>query len=235
MPVSALSAVLGFMIMASWITKENRDSIVGSLTPDQQRRLESGEINLNKYRELEAEVDALRKRSTALEKEISESGKGSSTLNEQLQAVKMFAGLTEVEGPGVKVILKDNPEAGMMPQDGDLIHDIDVLRVTNELFNAGAEAISVNGQRLVSITDIRCAGTIINVNGVKVASPFVITAIGDPDMIYSGFTMSGGVMAEIASAAPSMVQATKEKMLRIPPYLGSTVHKFGRVPKVSKK
>jgi uncharacterized protein YlxW (UPF0749 family) len=169
-PVSALSAVLGFMIMASWITKENRDSIVGSLSPEQKMRVQSGEVDLSKYRELEAEVDALRKRSTALEKEISVSGKGSSTLNEQLQATKMFAGLTEVEGPGVKVVLKDNPEAGMMPTDGDLIHDIDVLRITNELFNAGAEAISVNGQRLVSLTDIRCAGTIINVNGVKVAS-----------------------------------------------------------------
>ncbi|HLO99123.1 MAG TPA: DUF881 domain-containing protein [Fimbriimonas sp.] len=235
MPVSALSAVLGFLIFASWITKNNYDKRVGSLSPQTQQQWALGMIDLDKYKSLEEEVGALRKRSTALEKAISENSKGSSTLNDQLQEIKAFAGLTELEGPGVKVILKDNSQAGLMPQDGDLIHDIDVLRVTNELFNAGAEAISVNGQRLVSITDIRCAGTIINVNGVKVASPFVISAIGDPEMIYSGFTMSGGVMAEIASASPSMVQATKEKMLRVPPYLGSTVRKFGVVPKVTKK
>lgn len=234
-PVSTLSAVLGFMIFASWITKGNYDKRVKSLPPAMQAQLEKGLIDLEKYKALEIEVGTLRARATALERAVADNSKGSSTLNEQLQEMKAFAGLTELEGPGVKVILKDNAQAGLMPQDGDLIHDIDVLRVTNELYNAGAEAISVNGQRLVGITDIRCAGTIINVNGVKVASPFVISAIGDPEMIYSGFTMNGGVMAEIASASPSMIQATKEKMLRIPPFLGSTTRKFGVVPKVTKK
>jgi uncharacterized protein YlxW (UPF0749 family) len=177
----------------------------------------------------------LRKRATTLEKAISEKNTGSGALNEQLQDAKVFAGLTELEGPGVKVTLRDNPKAGLMPTTDDLVHDVDVLRVTNELFASGAEAVSINGQRLIASSSIRCAGPTILVDGLRVATPFIISAIGNADTLYSGFTMQGAVMSELVAASPSMVQITKEKSIRVPAYLGATAIKSGNVPKVSTK
>ncbi|MEI7984775.1 MAG: DUF881 domain-containing protein [Armatimonadota bacterium] len=235
LPVSALSAVLGFMMFASWLTNENRDSVYSYLNKDQQGRVSLDVIDLDQYRSLQREVDTLRKRATELEKTVAAKNIGSGALNDQLQDAKIFAGLTELEGPGVKVTLRDNPKAGLMPVTDDLVHDTDVLRVTNELFNSGAEAVSVNGQRLMASSNIRCAGTTILVDGVKVANPFVILAIGKEDVLYSGFTMQGGVMSELVGASPAMVQITKEKSIRVPAYLGSTSIKSGVVPKATTK
>lgn len=235
LPISTLSAVLGFMFVASWLTKDNRLNRIALLSSDQRSRVSENVIDLVKYQEIQQEVDSLRKKETALEKALTKNGEGSTALNDQLQDAKVLAGLTELEGPGVKVTLRDNPKATMMPEEADLIHDIDVLRVTNELFASGAEAVSVNGQRLVGTSNIRCAGPTILVDGVKVASPFIISAIGNQDVLFSAFTMAGGVMSEIMSASPNMIQISREKMIRVPAYLGSTAMKSAVVPKVTTK
>ena len=232
-PVSALSAVLGFMLVAAWLTKENRTSRLAYLSSGQKTRVSESVVDLVQYQKIQQEVDSLRKKETTLEKALSENGKGNKALNDQLQDAKILAGLTELEGPGVKVTLKD--KGGPMPQEAELIHDVDVLHATNELFAAGAEAISVNGQRLVANSSIRCAGPTILIDGVKVASPFEILAIGNTSVLYSSFTMSGGIMTGLAGASPSMVSVSKEESLRIPAFLGVTTMKVAAVPKVTTK
>ena len=65
----------------------------------------------------------------------------------------------------------------------NIIHDQDVLRVVNELWASGAEAISINNIRLGPNSSVRCVGPVVNVNGAKVASPIKIRAIGDQDTL----------------------------------------------------
>jgi uncharacterized protein YlxW (UPF0749 family) len=233
-PVSALSLVLGFMIVGAWVTENNRGQRIRSLSPDQQKRINEGAVDLDKYLALQSEVDKLQKKSTLLEKAIASKGNSSDTLNNQLQDVKTSAGLTELEGKGVIVTLRDKAGATLETFD-NLIHDIDILKTTNELFAAGAEAISINGQRLVTQSSIRCAGPVVLVDGVKVASPFIISAIGDPDVLYSSYLIPRGARDEIAGASPEMVQITKEKRISIPAYLGPMARKVATVPKVIKK
>lgn len=233
-PVSGLSALLGFMLVVSWLNEGNRMGRSRFLTPDQNQRGFINEVGFASYVGMKEEVERLQKRATSLEKALSENGRGSATLNDQLQSSKLFAGVTEVEGAGVKVTLKDNARAGGLPGEQDLIHDIDVLRVTNELFASGAEAVSVNGQRLVSTSPIRCAGTTILVNWVPLAAPYTILAIGEVDTLYNGFTISGGIMTEITGASPTMIQIQREKSIRIPAYLGATALKHASVPKATK-
>lgn len=235
LPVSILSTVLGFMMAASWLTKENRNSIYSLLGRDQQGRVSENVIDLVKYQDLQKEVDSLRKRATGLEKAISTKNIGSDVINEQLQDAKMFAGLTELEGPGIKVTLRDNPKTSVVGVVDDLIHDVDILSVTNELFASGAEAISINGQRLVATSSIRCAGPTILVDGIKVAVPFEILAIGKQDVLYGGFTTAGSIMSNIANSNPAMIRVTKENKLRVPAYLGVTAIKSAEVPKVTTK
>ena len=234
-PVSGLSMILGFMFVAAWLTNDNRLNRLGFMSGDQRGRVQENVVDLVTYQRLQQEVDMLRKKESNLEQAVAHGSVGSQALNEQLQDAKVMAGLTELEGPGVKVTLRDNTKAGPFPKDSDLIHDVDLLRVTNELFAAGAEAVSVNGERLVSTSSIRCAGPTILIDDVKVASPFVVLAIGNQSVLYSSFTMNGGMMTELASASPTMVSISKEDNIRIPAYLGVTTTKTAKVPKVTTK
>jgi uncharacterized protein YlxW (UPF0749 family) len=230
-PVSTLSAVLGFMMVAAWLTDQNRQ--YRSLAPDQRQREVETIVGYDKYLKLQEEVDSLRKKATSLEKALSENGKGSAALNSALQDNKAFAGLTELEGEGIEVTLVDNPAAGPMPGELDIIHDYDLLKVSNELFSAGAEAISINGQRLVTMSSIRCAGPTILVDGIKVAAPFKILAIGDAKVLDSAFRMAGGVMAELSQSNPKMVSIRRMSQIRVPAYLGSTQFKKAALPKAA--
>ena len=108
----------------------------------------------------------------------------------------MAAGLTDVEGPGVIVILSDSSQANSTTgNEADyLIHDSDLLSVINELRDAGAQAISFNGERILATSEVRCAGSVVTVNGRRFAAPFVLFAIGEPTTLYNALTMRGGVV-----------------------------------------
>ena len=97
----------------------------------------------------------------------------------------MTAGLTSGTGQGLVITLDDSNLPRQPGEDPNLflIHDEDLLKVINELFAAGAEDVSVNEQRNITNTEIRCVGPTIIINSVKLAPPFVIQAIGNPDIL----------------------------------------------------
>ena len=111
--------------------------------------------------------------------------KSSELLNEILLRRKMPAGYQKLQGKGVIIELMDSEEeAG----DGEnpnnlLIHDQDILILLNDLKVAGAEALSVNGQRIVARSEIKCSGATITINGTTYGQPFIIKAIGDPKQL----------------------------------------------------
>lgn len=103
-------------------------------------------------------------------------------LKSEIQRMKTLSGYTKVEGPGVIVILDDGSRQlyeGENPNN-ILVHDIDVLNIINDLKSAGAEAISVNGQRLLPTSEIVCSAYTVQINGQEYGQPFVIKAIGEP-------------------------------------------------------
>ena len=84
-----------------------------------------------------------------------ESGNQQALLDENAQ-LQMAAGMTDVIGPGIEVVLNDSPAANTSGNEADyLIHDSDILSVINELRDAGAEALSLNGNRILATTEIR--------------------------------------------------------------------------------
>ena len=111
--------------------------------------------------------------------------KSSELLNEILLRRKMQAGYQKLQGKGVIIELMDSEEE---PGDGEnpnnlLIHDQDILILLNDLKVAGAEALSVNGQRIVARSEIKCSGATITINGTTYGQPFIIKAIGDPKQL----------------------------------------------------
>lgn len=112
----------------------------------------------------------------------------------------MLLGTQEAQGTGVIITLTDNNTGitsdGMEILDLSklIVHYDDLLEVINALNNAGAEAISVNGQRVIQTTAITCEGNIIKINGQRVSSPFTIKAIGSPELLYGSMNMIGGYL-----------------------------------------
>ena len=178
----------------------------------------------NKYRELEnAEKE--------LEKERQDSTQNNSELeqkeNEITQGNKMI-GLAEVTGPGIIITLSDSKRDTKTALDISslLVHDKDVLSVINELKNAGAEAISVNDQRIVPSSGILCGGNIVNINGEKVGSPFVIKAIGLPEQL-AGLERPGGYLYWLKEATIE-VNVKKSNNITIPKYTGVISYEYAK-------
>jgi uncharacterized protein YlxW (UPF0749 family) len=241
MPVTAMSLVLGFMVSLSWVTESHRSERLERLDPDQRTRVATGAVDLDKFESLSTEVKDLREQKSKLEKAVFNQTAQGQLAEQEVQKAELLAGLTPLEGPGVQITLRDStkgPEkfGGILAVTSDsIIHDLDVLKVVNELYATGAEAISVNGRRVVSGTSFRCVGTTILVDGVRIASPVVIRAIGDAQTLVGGMNLPGGVLSEIRQSDPAMVEMTPMKEIQLQPYEGTTQRKFGTVPKDPKE
>ena len=90
-----------------------------------------------------------------------------------------------MHGPGVRVTLTDAPKS-VDPEGVDpnllVVHQQDIQAFVNALWVGGAEAISLQGQRLISTTGIKCVGNTVVLDGVPYSPPYVIEAIGDTDV-----------------------------------------------------
>jgi len=97
------------------------------------------------------------------------------------------AGLTPVEGPGVTVRLADAPtsliDSTTLNPNLLVVHQQDIQAVVNALWRGGATAITIQGQRIVSTTGIKCAGSTVQLQGVPYPEPYVIRAVGDPTQL----------------------------------------------------
>ena len=129
-------------------------------------------------------------------------GQGNSALvtalNEQLRQARLAAGLVELEGPGVVISLRDSTQP--LPPDAapgdELVSAADLRRVISELWLAGAEAISVNGERIAASTALTDIGSSVLVNSSYLQPPYEISAIGPPDL-YERFTGAPGFLSFI--------------------------------------
>ena len=125
-------------------------------------------------------------------------------LQEKIDRYETFLGMTDVKGQGIIVTVSDNDEYNRQNNSfasinasNYLVHDGNLVAIVNELKAAGAEAISINDKRITGSTAITCAGNVIQVNGEKVGSPFVIKAIGQKDLLYGEITKNGGTIYKL--------------------------------------
>ena len=145
-----------------------------------------------------------------------------STNETELNENKSFLGLTEVTGNGVTIVLDDNREIDstkVVNISNYLVHEGDLLKIVTELYNAGADAISINGQRVVNTTSILCDGNIVRINDEKIGVPITISAIGFPERLYYAMVRPGGYIEKmVQDGVKVMVQ--KAENLNIPKYEG---------------
>jgi uncharacterized protein YlxW (UPF0749 family) len=171
---------------------------------------------------LEAQIADLRTRLADYEKAAAEGRSAAVLSNRQLQDMRALAGLTPLEGPGVVVILNDStrqPRPGEDPNK-TILHYSDLAAVVGELWAAGAEAVAVNGERMISSTGINCVGTTILCNTKRMAPPYTVTAIGDPVHLQEYLRRSGGAM-DLLSSFDFPVRVTPSPRVEVPPYRGT--------------
>jgi uncharacterized protein YlxW (UPF0749 family) len=139
-----------------------------------------------KYDEISLKLDETQTKLDEYKTELSNVSDASSVAKQEVASYEKALGYTDVQGQGIIITLEDNEYKN--------IESYDLLMLVNELKLAGAEAISINGQRILANTAIRCVGPVIQINGVKVAAPFSIKAIGNAKYLESALNIKGGIV-----------------------------------------
>ena len=166
----------------------------------------------NKFKELEKaekELEEQRRISTENNDELAKK-------EEEIKAGNKIIGLDEVTGPGITITLSDSKLDinSVLDPNSLIVHDGDILSVINELKNAGAEAISINDQRMVPTTGIICGGNIIDINKEKVGAPFEIKAIGLPEQL-AGLNRPGGYLNKLKEEYSIGVELKKSNSIKV--------------------
>ena len=143
------------------------------------------------------------------------------SMKSQIDNLGLLAGTTDVQGEGIIITLYDGNTSD------SLVHDSDLLTVINELRVAGAEAISVNEQRIITTSAVRCVGSVIQVNYQKVAAPFEIKAIGNAQYLESAMTIKNGVV-DVLNGYGIKVTLSRESNIEIPKYDGALSFNFAK-------
>ncbi|MBN4069937.1 MAG: hypothetical protein COA82_00380 [Alkaliphilus sp.] len=112
---------------------------------------------------------------------IKEEGTIKEVLRSKIEIARIHAGFVDIEGTGVIIVLRDSERDLYKNEDPNnlIVHESDILVLLNELKVAGAEALSVNGQRVLFMTGVKCTGPTITINGFTYGQPFIIKAIGN--------------------------------------------------------
>lgn len=154
---------------------------------------------------------------------VSDKEKNIQSFKEELIKQRKAAGLTALKGPGIKVILDDNKDGLGENIDNNpnnyIVHYESLLALVEELKRAGAEAVSINGHRLVTNSDIRCVGNVILVNTGRIAPPFEISAIGNSALLEKYVVNSSEYNFLISSYIPITYQMyTDNNFITVPSY-----------------
>jgi uncharacterized protein YlxW (UPF0749 family) len=229
--LSGALVALGFLIAAQARAEAPRVRY----TTQERAPLVETVVTLQAQQEaLKDRIRDLRTRVTSAEQGAVGSGALVSQLNEALRTARVAAGLVALEGPGMVLQLEDSQVP--VPPGGSIadyrVSAVDLRRVVEELWLAGAEAVSINGERVVPTTAFVDIGGTLLVNSAYLAPPYQVAAIGPADLY------------DVLVAAPSfieLVQARADKYgirlsfaepnaVTVPAYAGTVTLRYARPP-----
>lgn len=204
-----VAATLGIMcllltvaIVVQYKTIKNASTIVGKNDANSELKSEVL-IWKEKYDEVYKRLEISEKNLEKERESASKKNDSSSELERNLKIANSIIGTTDVKGKGIIITVADNKSVtsesiGILDSISNyLIHDTDLLTLVNELKNAGAEAISINGERITNSTSITCDGNVILINGNKVSSPFEIKVIGSQEALLGAIQRPGGFLEQL--------------------------------------
>jgi uncharacterized protein YlxW (UPF0749 family) len=181
------------------------------------------------------QLEGLRARSAELTAEVDRltedlGAAGGQTDQRRAEALEGPAGLAPVHGPGVTITLDDAPKQALdaagddLPAVSDLlVHQQDIQAVVNALWAGGAEAMTIQGQRVVSTTGIKCVGNVVILHGVPYSPPYRISAIGPTEQMLASVTTSPyiGVYLQVVEQSGLGWDVAVDPSMNMPGYTGT--------------
>lgn len=214
-----VSITTGFILGYSYnLSKDRKTSETMNSQHFDQENLYREELieQQERNKELSDETNFLQQKIREYEQSFSASEEQYNELVKQAEDLRLLLGDIKGVGQGIRVTLKDGDyDPTSLNPNEYIVHESHVLRVLNELKISGAEAISINGQRLMANSYIKCTGPVITVDGHQYPAPFVIEAIGDSDNLISALQIVGGVVDQLL-ADNIIVSVEKEQQLTMP-------------------
>ena len=234
MPASSFNAallvasiVLGFLLTIQFRSTEAR------LPTREQSRLASTDTVLrleDEQRQLKERIGQLRAQIALLQRATDAAAPVPVTAN--LDQQKLLAGLIAVHGPGIMVTLDDSTKAAPPTDDLNnyIIHDYELRDVVSLLWLAGAEAIAINGERLVNVSSVYCVGSTILVNDTRLSPPYDVRAIGDPTRLEQ-VMQDAKNLAKLRSRVKAygiQFRVAQQKDVVVPAYSGNLDIRYAR-------
>lgn len=188
--ITLVCIILGLMLAWQYRSIDYNEKMRGDDTKRSEdiktrllEEIKKNEVLSKKNQEMASKIEEYGKVVTADEQQ--------KLLESQLEEYKMIAGLTDVKGNGIVIVLNTGSDAY------STVSDADLLTVVNELRASDAQAISVNDERIVAMSEIRNAGDFVVINGRQMVAPFTIKAIADPEKLESSLNIVGGVVEQL--------------------------------------
>ncbi|NLE97920.1 MAG: DUF881 domain-containing protein [Propionibacterium sp.] len=182
-----------------WITFLSTALIVALLTYAVVQTVTSRDLEASERDQLLVQVQDARSYQDALSERLTEAEADVAALSasflpddegrEALARAELLSGAVAVTGPGIVVTADDAPDA--TTSQGRVL-DSDLSYLVNALFEAGAEAVAINGRRVTTQTPIRSAGAAITVDYVSLSPPYTVEAIGNPEQLPGRFATTRG-------------------------------------------
>ena len=138
------------------------------------------------------------------------------SLQNELKELKILSGEYDIKGEGIVIMIDDSKNEDYKNTNLGIIHDIDIMIILNELKAAGVDAISINDVRVMGNSEIKCMGPTVKVDGHSKATPFIIKAVGDMEMIYNIMSDKNSYINLLETTYYMDVKVEKNKNIIIP-------------------
>lgn len=222
--------ILTFAISVQIRTMNNANSTASQTLSDNELR-----DNVLRWKErydnLSKDLEEAEKKLEKVRQMATKDDTTASAKEEQLKINNTLLGLTNVKGSGIVIEMEDGKiENSILEIESSsdlLIHDDDLLSLVNELRNAGAEAIEINGQRIINTSSITCEGNVIKINGERIGSPFTIKAIGGSQgFLYGQITRAGSYLEYMSNRGVNVKEIEQLDEISISKYSGTLSFKY---------
>ncbi|MGP4040392.1 DUF881 domain-containing protein [Gracilibacillus sp. D59] len=211
--------VLGFLITFSYQQTKSTAEIVQVNDQEWERDYYYRKQLIDmeeKNKQLRSELNHIRQEVQAIEQDLGEEADVLKDLVVTKSNLQKLTGEMSISGKGIVVTLKD---ASFIPAEDHanqyIVHDRHIHQTVNELFSAGAKAIAINGQRIYRNSYISCIGPVISIDGTSYPAPFVISAVGDQEILDVSLNLKNGVIDQLVQ---DNIEVTIEKKSNIEMY-----------------
>lgn len=203
--IGCVALILTMIMFTQFKTIEQTDIVAIETMRETELRTELAEWKA-KCEEIEAKLSDTKTRIKEYQTQMVSEDDATELLNKEIAESKKILGYTDVHGQGIIITLEDN--------DYEKIERFDLISLVNELKLAGAEAISINDERIVTNSDIALINNrIILVNGNRISGPYIVKAIGDKKYLESAITIKGGYLDELKATEKTVSYTVEDEIV----------------------